>query len=124
MNHLTTMCCCNVIFVLACAGCSQPRNQANAAMDETDARTVEPMDDQFETAPPRDTVSKVMQAKLAHAQAVLEGLALADYAQIQSNALALKRRASASDRPAIFMSHSGFLDIRPLSMATASVVRI
>jgi hypothetical protein len=50
----------------------------------------ERMDDQYEVPPPRDTVPKVMQAKLAHAQAILEGLALADYSQIEVNASTLK----------------------------------
>jgi cytochrome c556 len=38
-----------------------------------------------------------MQAKLAHAQAVLEGLALVDYAQIDTNAMALKRISLGGD---------------------------
>jgi hypothetical protein len=49
------------------------------------------MDGDDESPPPRDTISKVMQAKLAHAQAILEGLAFADYARIETNATALKR---------------------------------
>jgi hypothetical protein len=48
------------------------------------------MDDQFEVPPPRDTVPAVMRAKLAHAQATLEGIALANFPQVESNALALK----------------------------------
>jgi hypothetical protein len=48
-------------------------------------------DDRYESPQPRNTISEVMQAKLAHAQAVLEGLALSDYTQVESNALALKR---------------------------------
>jgi hypothetical protein len=57
----------------------------------------EAMDDQYEAPPPRDTLSKVMRAKLAHAQAILEGLALSDYAMIESNALAIKRISQGGD---------------------------
>jgi hypothetical protein len=57
----------------------------------------ERMDDQYEVPLPRDTVPKVMQAKLAHAQAVLEGVVLADFAQIETNALALKQISRGGD---------------------------
>jgi hypothetical protein len=55
------------------------------------------MKDGDEAAPPRDTNAKVMQAKLAHAQAILEGLALADCGQIEKNAAALKVISLGSD---------------------------
>ena len=51
----------------------------------------ETMDDEFEAPPPRNTVHEVMHAKLAHAQAILEAIALADFAQSEANARALKR---------------------------------
>jgi len=81
--------------VLALISCAHDANRR-----ETQApapRVVEPMDDQYEAPPPRDTVPKVMQAKLAHAQAVLEGLALADCDQVQSNAMALKTISQGGD---------------------------
>ncbi|MCI0675845.1 MAG: hypothetical protein L0Y42_08740 [Phycisphaerales bacterium] len=89
----------HVCFTTAAAvmliSCAQNRNQTAGAGDTQ--RPVEPMDDQYEVPPPRDTVPEVMQAKLANAQAVLEGLALADYAQIETNALALKRISQGGD---------------------------
>ena len=57
----------------------------------------EHFDEQFETPPPRDSVPEVMQAKLAHSQAVLEGLVLADFAQVETNAMALQRISEGSD---------------------------
>jgi hypothetical protein len=55
------------------------------------------MDDGFEVPPPRDTVPAVMRAKLFHAQAVLEAIVLAQYAQAESNAMALKRISQSGD---------------------------
>ncbi len=71
-------------LLISCA----PRIRSAGA--EQTGQPRERMDDQYEVPPPRDTVPKVMQAKLAHAQAILEGLALADYSQIGGNASALK----------------------------------
>jgi len=86
-----------IIIALTAAiliSCAHP----SSAVDTAQApRAKEQMDDQYEAPPPRDTVPKVMQAKLAHAQAVLEGIALADYAQIETNALALKRISQGGD---------------------------
>jgi hypothetical protein len=76
------------------ASCAQP----SPAVGSHDSGRAENMtNDHDDVPPPRDTVSKVMQAKLAHSQAVLEGLALADYAQIESNALALKGISQGSE---------------------------
>ena len=51
------------------------------------------------TKPPRraTTVPAVMRAKLAHAQAILEGIALGDYAEVETNAMALKRISQGAD---------------------------
>jgi len=72
-------------------------NRSRSAGATQTPNAKEQMDDQYEVPPRRDTVPKVMQAKLAHAQAVLEGIALADYAQIETNALDLKRISLGGD---------------------------
>lgn len=86
----TSLVFASTMLLLSCA------HDRSAKTDNT-PRAVERMDDQYEVSPPRDTVPKVMQAKLAHAQAVLEGIALADYAQIETNALDLKRISQGGD---------------------------
>lgn len=55
--------------------------------------TVTPVivDDEGNMQPARDTMPRIMQSKLAHAQGILEGLALADFAQIEVNAAELVR---------------------------------
>ena len=79
--------------------CAANRKSDGAAIETASTATpaAEMMDDQFEVPPPRDTVPEVMHAKLAHAQAVLEAIALANYSQAESNALALKRISQGGD---------------------------
>ena len=87
---------CFSLALLACA--NQPKSQSDRSSSNTVPRPAETMiDDQYEVPPPRDSVPAVMQAKLAHAQAILEGIALADYALIESNALAIKRISQGGD---------------------------
>ena len=83
------------IILVSCA--TDHKRDAHSASSATVAHESEIMDDQYETSPPRETVSDVMQAKLAHTQAVLEGLALADYEQVETNARALKRISQGGD---------------------------
>ncbi len=91
--NVTTLAC----FVLL-LGCNHNREHgASTTAPAATARMIEPGDDQYEVPVPRDSVSKVMQAKLAHAQAVLEGLALSDFNQIEGNAKALKRISEGGD---------------------------
>ena len=78
------------------ASCAHKRTQSASAGDAQPS-SESMMTDQYEAPQPRDTVPKVMRAKLAHSQAVLEGIALADYAQIESNAMALKRISQGGD---------------------------
>ena len=94
MRHSAALLCSLCLVSVFSLSCAHDRAQATTS---TNVTATERMDDQFETPPPRDTVPKVMQAKLAHAQAVLEGLALADFAQIESNAMALKRISQGGD---------------------------
>jgi hypothetical protein len=75
------------LTILACAPDHHTRSAGESA---SGAGGIEAMDDQYESPPWRDTISKVMQAKLAHTQAVLEGLTMADYSQVEVNAMALK----------------------------------
>jgi hypothetical protein len=86
-----------IIATLGFMSCAKDRT----ARASDPPRAAEPpreiMDDQYEVPPPRDTMSKVMAAKLANAQAILEGVALADYSQIETNALALKRISQGGD---------------------------
>lgn len=49
------------------------------------------LNDEGDMAPPRDNMPQIMQGKLAHAQAILEGLALGDFRQIEVNAGELVR---------------------------------
>jgi hypothetical protein len=89
-----------VALVLAALGCAQnqlqhPTADIPAASSRTDAK--EQMDGLYEAPPPRNSVATVMQAKLAHAQAVLEGIALANFSQIEANAQSLKRISESGD---------------------------
>jgi hypothetical protein len=72
---------------LAAASCASKGDRSAATTRPAESMT----DDAYEVPPPRDSVSRVMQAKLAHAQALLEGIALGEFAQVENNALALKR---------------------------------
>jgi hypothetical protein len=91
-----------IAVAFALLSCSSARKSKPAAgtdqPSEPRAHTHgEIIDDTFETPPPRTTVSAVMEAKLAHAQAVLEAISLADYAMVESNAMALKRISQGGD---------------------------
>jgi hypothetical protein len=77
--------------------CETARNPNGEPTQSGAIPTMEVMDEHFESPPPRDTVSKVMHAKLAHAQAILEAMALADYAMAESNTRALKRISQGGD---------------------------
>ena len=76
-------------------GCSTSGTTTNSPQVSPSNREV--MADDFESPPPHTTVSEVMRAKLAHAQAILEGLALNDTAQVEANAVALKRISQGGD---------------------------
>ena len=82
------------LLLWACASShpvdSQPKRSAGASGQEM-------TDDSYEAPPPRRTVPAAMQAKLAHAQAVLEGLVMADYGQVESNALDLRQISERAD---------------------------
>ena len=84
-------------MLVSCAQTGGRTTAAGDAQHPSEGQNEATMNDQYEAPPPRDTVPKVMHAKLAHAQAVLEGIALADYAQIESNAMALKRISQGGD---------------------------
>ena len=84
----------SALILSSCATTRRP-NAEPARSDTTPQREI--IDEHFESPPPRDTVSKVMHAKLAHAQAILEGMALGDYAITESNAMALKRISEGGD---------------------------
>jgi hypothetical protein len=84
-------------MLFSCAHSGTPSVAAGGAQRPSASQNESMMNDQYEAPQPRDTVPKVMQAKLAHAQAVLEGIAMADYAQIESNAMALKRISQGGD---------------------------
>jgi hypothetical protein len=105
---------CLLTTIALAAGCSPERNRTTSKAAEV--RPIEPMDEQFEAPSPRDTVPEVMQAKLAHAQAVLEGIVQANYVQIEGNAAALKRISQGGDwlvqeSPAYFAFSSEFRNI-------------
>jgi hypothetical protein len=68
-----------------------------AACTTQDSRREEPANDAFEQPLPRTTVPSVMQAKLAHAQALLEGITKADFPLVERNALALKEISQGAD---------------------------
>lgn len=79
------------LMLSSCA--SKPREQ------RVDAPPIEPSSGEppVEATTPRRTMSDVMQAKLAHAQAILEGMALGDFPQIEVNAADLHRISLASE---------------------------
>ena len=84
-----------ILFVLVMASCAKDRSTSTKQGAATNP--TEHFQEGYEAPPPHDTNSKVMQAKLAHSQAILEGLALADFGQIEKNALALKSISKESD---------------------------
>lgn len=86
MNTIIAAC----LTLTLLTACTQRTHDHDADAGDA-AMNKEMMHSDTDILPDRDSVSKVMQAKLAHAQAVLEGIVLADYAQIESNAVALKQ---------------------------------
>jgi hypothetical protein len=60
-------------------------------------RAKEVVGDEIEQPQPRHTVSAVRRSKLAHTQAIFEGLTLADHAQIETNAAAVNVISRSSD---------------------------
>ena len=75
--------------VLLAASCSDGRRAAVPAEALSAGEYM--VDDYYEVPLPRQDIAGVMQAKLAHAQVMLEGLALGNYREIEANAVALKR---------------------------------
>ena len=74
------------------------------------------MDDAYEVAQPPTKVAEVMRAKLASSQAILEGLALGDAAQVEVNARALKNISESGewmtqDSPAYFAFSARFREV-------------
>jgi cytochrome c556 len=73
-----------------CAMCScahdaaHPTRSGHASGRKGEAAAMR--DDQFETQPKRQNMYAVMQAKLSHSQAILEGITLANFRQIELNA--------------------------------------
>ncbi len=71
------------------------------------------VDDDYEMQPARENMPHIMAGKLAHAQAILEGLALGDYRQIEVNAQMLvdiSRQAEwmVHDTPSYFAMSDNF----------------
>ncbi len=79
---------------LALAGCQQPRSTG-----PTDKTVAKEQSDEHKgaAAPVYKSVRDMMRAKLAHAQAVLEGVAVNDMDQVETNANALHTLSSMSD---------------------------
>lgn len=87
------------------------------------------VDEEYHTQPPRDTMPNIMQAKLAHAQALLEGLALADFGQIERNAFALvqiSQQASwmVHDSPSYFAMSQNFREAAQAMVIDAQAKRL
>lgn len=81
-------------FIPACAG---HQSQGSSAKPPAQSASRETMDESSESHPLAPDVHSAMQSKLAHAQAILEGLALADFEQVQSNARDLKYISQSAD---------------------------
>lgn len=99
------------LLPLACA----PERQS-AVGPKVSTPALEPMDDAYETPPPRGTVSEVMRAKLSATQAILEGLTMGDLAQVEVNAVALKGISESGewmtqDSPAYFAFSARFREV-------------
>src|ERR1043165_1758213 len=86
-------------FVLVLWSCAtnQRTDREGVPSQPSQVQNFEKMDDHYEIPPSRDTVPAVMQAKLGHAQAILEAIAMADFAQAETNAMALKRISEGGD---------------------------
>ena len=82
------------IAALMMASCASKAREQDVASSPREAMPTEPS---AETMPPRRSMPDVMQAKLAHAQAILEGMALGDFPQIEVNASDLQRISLASE---------------------------
>ena len=99
---------------LACASDHQAaRTKPSDAPKAASTPPTEKMTDDDESPPPRTTVSQVMRSKLAHAQAILEGLSLGNFAQVETNAMSLKRISQggewlAHESPAYFAFSTSF----------------
>jgi len=78
------------VLSLAAVSCSPANRQAAVPAEALPAGEYM-VDDYYEVPLPRENLSGVMRAKLAHAQVILEGLALGDHRQVEANAAALKR---------------------------------
>lgn len=81
----------------------------------SEQRSVTPVivDDDYEMQPARENMPHIMAGKLAHAQAILEGLALGDFRQIEVNAQQLvdiSRQAEwmVHDTPSYFAMSDNF----------------
>lgn len=87
---LTGLAAMLLLTLAGCASDAKPRSTSTTAENG-------PSSDQYETPGPRDSMSAVMQAKLAHSQAILEGIALADFHQVEANADALHQISLSAD---------------------------
>lgn len=79
---------------LVLCGCAAESDRRAARVDAAEPAIT---DDMHESAPRRDSMPAVMQAKLAHSQAVLEGLATSNFRQIELNAGDLQEISQRAD---------------------------
>ena len=82
---------CSSLLVAGCASHAQTKTSSAGGMSRSAAG------DKYETPEPHNTMPAVMQAKLAHSQAILEGIAMADYRQVEVNANALHEISLTAD---------------------------
>lgn len=90
--HTVTRSALAVSLIAALIGCA---NQSARQAEKPQPSIV--MDDQYEVPPPRTNIPEVMHAKLAHSQAILEGIALNDFVQVEVNARDLRRISLGSE---------------------------
>lgn len=109
INHLSfsVLTCLLTCLLASCAG--SQANDSSAQASSLKAASA------FDT-PPQATMSGVMQSKLVHSQALLDGLVVSDYTKIEGNALALKRISEGgewivNDSAAYFAMSSRFREI-------------
>ncbi len=84
------------LFVVLILGCQQSA-PAPRPVDPTGAGAARSLPPDEPANPPYSSVRHMMRAKLAHAQAVLEGVATNDMKQVEANANALIKLSQLSD---------------------------
>jgi len=99
MILVTRLTLCFTLLSTAFAGCTSDMKSDSGTNSGSAEKQSAPdrVDDEYHVITRKDTVGGVMQAKLAHAQAILEGITLADYQQVELNAADLQRISALSE---------------------------